>query len=83
MFFVILAAGLRVEGTAVQECDPRCLPFAGVWLSWFTWGHSHGWQHLPGSGISFGPDGLMESQTTGDIDVAAQCGGKLDVRVLA
>lgn len=52
---------------------------AGLWLPWLTWNHSRGWQHLPRSGISFGPNRFVESQTTGDIDVAAQRGGKLDV----
>jgi hypothetical protein len=48
----------------------------GLWLPGFPWNPSHGWQHLPRSGISSGPDRIVESQTSGDVHVAAQCGGK-------
>lgn len=47
----------------------------GLWLPRFPWNPSNGRQHLPRSGISSGPDRIMESQTSGDVRVAAQCGG--------
>lgn len=59
--------------------DPAARLPAGLWLPGLTWDDSHGRQCLPGAGTSAGPDRCLESQSTGDIDVAAQCGGKCGI----
>ena len=73
VFFDLAEALLHQKLTLPPES------FTGLWLPGFPWNPRHGWQHLPGSGISPGPDRIVESQTSGDVHVAARCGGKQSV----
>lgn len=59
--------------------DPAAPSPPGLWLPGLTWDDSHGRQRLPGAGTPAGPDRCVEPQSTGDIDVAAQHGGKCGV----
>lgn len=63
----------------MSEHDLAAHSSAGLRLPVFTRNPHHGRQHLPGAGLSFGPNRFVEPQSAGGLAVAAQHGGKAGV----